>query len=106
MMLMVCPVIQSSMTALSRANGNVQDDDQRAAPVAQEDQHHQAGEGRAQQAFEDQASKRIGHDRRLVELKADVHVFRERPGGMRGWLLFTALITAIVEASERLVTGM
>ena len=33
---------------------NVEHDDQRAAPVAQEDQHHQAGERRAEQPFHHQ----------------------------------------------------
>ncbi len=38
---------------------NVHDDDQRAAPVAQEDQHHQAGEHRAEQSFRHQAADRV-----------------------------------------------
>ena len=47
---------QSSTTAASSANGMFEHDDQRAAPVAQEDQDHQAGEHRAQQSFDDQAA--------------------------------------------------
>ena len=54
---------------------DVQDDDQGAAPVAQKDEHHQAGESRAQQAFGDQAAQGIGDVGRLIELQADVDVF-------------------------------
>ena len=53
---------------------NVQDHDQGAAPVAQEDQHHQAGEHRAEQAFGDQAANGVGDVGRLIELQAHVDV--------------------------------
>ena len=53
---------------------DVEDDDQRAAPVAQEDQHHEAGEGRAEQAFDHQAADGIADVGRLVEFQADVDV--------------------------------
>ena len=53
---------------------NVEDDDQRAAPVAQEDQHHQAGERRAQQTLHYQTADGIADIRRLVEFQADIDV--------------------------------
>ncbi len=56
MMLMVWPVAHSRTTARQQRERNVHNHDQRAAPVAQEDQHHQAGERRAQQSFDDQAA--------------------------------------------------
>ena len=55
MMLIVWPVAQSSDHGAQQGERNVQHDDQRAAPVAQKDQHHQAREDRAEQAFDDQA---------------------------------------------------
>ena len=44
MMLMVCPVAHKQDHRAQQRERNVHDDDQRAAPVAQEDQHHQAGQ--------------------------------------------------------------
>ena len=41
MMLMVCPVAHSIMTAREQRERDVHHHDQRAAPVAQEEQHHQ-----------------------------------------------------------------
>ena len=52
MMLIVCPAAHNRITALSKANGIFMIDNQRAAPVAQEDQHHQASQTRAEQSFE------------------------------------------------------
>ena len=84
---------------------NIQDHDQGAAPVAQEEQHHQAGERRAEQAFGDQAADGVGDVGRLVELQADVDVVGDDlleigDGGLHG------VDDASVEASARLVTGM
>ena len=74
MMLMVWPVAHSRTTALSSAKGMFMTTISGAAPVAQEDQHHQAGERRAQQAFDNQAAQRVGDVRRLIELQAYVDI--------------------------------
>ena len=49
MMLMVWPGDPQQDHGAEQRERNVQDDDQRAAPVAQEEQHHQAGERGAEQ---------------------------------------------------------
>ena len=80
MMLMVWPAAQSQTTAASNANGMVGDHDQGAAPVAQEQQHHQSGERAPRQALADQAVDGVDHVRRLVEDKIDLHVRSDRVG--------------------------
>ena len=77
MMLRVWPVIHSSHHGAQQRERDVEDHDQRAAPVAQEQQHHEAGERRAQQAFEHQPANRIDHEGRLIELEAHIHVVRQ-----------------------------
>ena len=52
MMLIVWPETQSAAPTRGRKR-NVQDHDERTAPVAQEQQHHEAGEHRAESAFDD-----------------------------------------------------
>src|SRR5712672_4314885 len=62
---------------------NVQDHDERTAPVPQEQQHHQACEHRAERAFEEQALDSAGHVRRLVELVTDLNIVRQY--GLEAW---------------------
>ena len=54
--------------------GDVQDHDDRATPVAEEDQHHQSDQSGAQGSFGRQAADGVGHSGRLVELEADPDV--------------------------------
>ena len=76
MMLMVWPVAHSRTTAAQQRERDIHHHDQGAAPVAQEDQHHQSGEQCAEKSFDHQVANRIGHVRRLVELQAHVDVLR------------------------------
>ena len=73
-MLMVWPVAQSSTTAREQGERDVQDNDQRAAPVAQEKQHHQPGESGSQQPFDHEAPDGIRHIGRLIELEPHIDV--------------------------------
>jgi hypothetical protein len=57
---------------------DVDDHDEGAAPVAQEKQHHQAGEDRAQAAFLEQVVDRAVDHRRLVELVAHLEPLGEQ----------------------------
>ena len=56
---------------------NVQDHDERAAPIPQKQEHHQAGEHHAERAFEKQAPNSACHQGGLVELVADLDVVRQ-----------------------------
>src|SRR5204863_2636695 len=53
---------------------DIEHHDDRAAPVAQEQEHHQAGEHGAECALCHQAADRIRDVRRLVELEPDIHI--------------------------------
>ena len=59
MMLMVWPVGPEQHHGAEQRERDIQDDDQRAAPVAQEEQDHQAGEDRAEQPFGHQAANGV-----------------------------------------------
>ena len=59
---------------------DVDDDDERAAGVAQEDEDHQAGEHGAEQGFEEEVVDGAADDRALVHLVRDLDV--RRHGGL------------------------
>ena len=86
---------------------DVEHDDERAPPVAQEQQHHQPGEDRAERRLPC-VSPRIARVtyRRLVELVAHLHVRRQRRPETSARFSLTSSTTVSVEASARLVTGM
>ena len=77
-MLMVCPAAHNATTAASSANGNRDDHDQGAAPVAQEEQHHEAGQQRPENRFAQHRLERAGDVARLVQLVADLDVVRHQ----------------------------
>ena len=54
MMLIVCPVSHSPTSAGEQRKRDGRHDDQRAAPIAQEEQHHQSCQDCAERALEDQ----------------------------------------------------
>ena len=59
-MLIVWPDSQSASTAARSESGILNDHDERAAPIAQEQEHHQARQHRAERAFDDQARESRG----------------------------------------------
>ncbi len=76
-----------------------------AAPIAQEQQHHQAGEDRAERAFGGDAPHGPCDVGRLVELEAQLDVLGQ--GGLHlRQVRLDRLTTARVEASARLLTSM
>ena len=77
MMLIVWPDTQSASHRREDRERNVQDHDERAAPVAQKQQHHQAGEHGAESAFDEQTPDGARHVGRLVELVTDLDVVRQ-----------------------------
>lgn len=54
--------------------GDVQNHDERATPVAKENQHHEPRQNRAGQRLEDKAAQGVGYEWRLVELQAYIDV--------------------------------
>src|SRR5205814_1515590 len=56
--------------------GNCDHDDERAAPVAQEEQQSEAGEDRSEHSFARHRPECVAHILRLVELVADLDVLR------------------------------
>ena len=79
---------------------------ERAAPVAQEQQHHQPGQHRAERAFQREPRDRARDVGRLVELVADLHVVGQHALELRQVLPSPDRRPTSVEASARLVTGM
>ena len=71
MMLIVLPVTQSPNSDPSRASGMLRHDDDHAPQVAEEQEDHQAGQARADQALGGHALDRRHHGGRLVELEVD-----------------------------------
>ena len=55
--------------------GDVQDDDEGAAQIAQEEEHHEAGERGTEDAFFDEVADGADDPRALIKLKGDVDVF-------------------------------
>ncbi|TXT29869.1 MAG: hypothetical protein FD138_2367 [Planctomycetota bacterium] len=55
---------------------DVQDNDDRAPPVAQKDEYHQTGQDRSQGSFGRQTVDRASDVRRLIELERDIDVGR------------------------------
>ena len=53
---------------------DVQDNDQGSAPVPQEEEDHEAGEGGTEQAFVDQAPNSVAHVGGLVEFQPDIDI--------------------------------
>ena len=76
MILTVCPVSQRANVAAKSAIG-YSDDDHGAAHIPEEEEHHQAGQYRADRALRHQVGDRAGNVRRLVELIADRHAVRQ-----------------------------
>ena len=85
---------------------DVEHDDDGAAPVAQEQQHHQPRQHRAERPFRRQPADGAGDVRRLIELVADLARPAGAPTGTSPRFSFTSSTTLSVEASARLVTGM
>ena len=59
-----------------QGEGDVENHDQRRAPVAQEKQHHQTGQRGAEGRFGDQTANRVGDVDRLIEFEPDIDVIR------------------------------
>ena len=79
--------------------------DQSASPIAQEQQHHQSREHRAEHALFGQTQDGARDEGRLIELVADFHARWQHR--LEFWdFSLTRLTTLSVEASARLVTGM
>src|SRR6266699_4022690 len=55
--------------------GDVQNDNGRAAPIAEKDEHHETGQDRAEQALGHQAPNGIRNEWGLIEFQADIHIF-------------------------------
>ena len=53
---------------------DIGDDDERAAPVAEEDQHHQTSQSRAEQSLDNQAADGVRDERRLIEFEAHIDI--------------------------------
>src|SRR3984893_10206148 len=62
---------------------NVQDHDERTAPIPQKQQHHEACEHRAESTFEEQALDGARHVGGLVELITDLNIVRQY--GLEAW---------------------
>src|SRR3981189_1705762 len=62
---------------------NVQDHDERTAPVTQKQQHHETREYRAESAFDEQAPDGARHVGGLVELVTDLNIVRQY--GLEAW---------------------
>ncbi len=73
-----------------QGEGNVENNHDDAAPVAQEQQHHQAGEDCTQETLGQHTSHGSGDMRRLVELKAHVDVFGQH--GLHARQVFLDLV--------------
>ena len=104
--LIVWPVSQRREQRRQQGDGDVQDHHDHGAPIAQEQEHHQAGEDGPQQALPADFLDGLGHVGRLIELEAQVDVLRARPPSFAGKDALTSLTTDRVEASARLVTSM
>lgn len=61
----------------SQGERDVQNDDDHAPPVPEEDQHHQSDQGRGQGALHGDAGDRVRHVGRLVELETHTDVGRQ-----------------------------
>ena len=77
MMLTVCPVIHSASTAPISESGMLITTINALRQSRRNKQHHQAGQQRAQRAFQRQAADRARHVGRLVEFVAHLHVRRQ-----------------------------
>ena len=71
MMLIVWPAPHSATTRRQQRERDRDHDNRRAAPVAQEQQHHQARQERAEGRLVEHRSQRGRHVRRLVQLVGD-----------------------------------
>ncbi len=85
---------------------NGEHDHDHAAPIAQEQQHHQAGQHGADGRLLHHAADRSGHVRRLIELQFQLAVLGQQRSRMSSMLFFNCVATVSVEASAVFRIGM